>query len=424
MGMRTTKHSHPQLAIRMQMKPRPIFTDLCTCAKNLYNRATYEVRQEFFKTGKWLQYTSLYHRLKHEPVYLALKDISDSYLPQQVLRQVEQIWRSFFNGLKAWKTDPTKFQTRPRAPRYKPKNGLHMLNFPRPRVRIRENQILFARNLMARGFPTFSLGTLPLTVETCVGARLVPYYDRFVVELLYEVQVLPFPSSDSSSPRAMGIDLGLNNLVTTSDGLLVKGGVGKTINQWYNKQLAHYRSLATTHNQQFTTRRIQGLQRVRMNRLQNFFHQTSRRIITYCLQHNIETLVIGYNARWKHHCNLGKRTNQSFVQIPFFKFIKMLEYKAKLVGMTVVRVNEAYTSQQCSQCGYVDKRNRKSRGCFCCRKCGHHLNADYNAACNILQRYINSSQVIPTVSSPSVVAHLLDSGCVTHPVQNSFSRVV
>ena len=150
---------------------------------------------------------------------------------------------------------------------------------------------------MVRGFPTFSLGTLPLTVETCVGARLVPYYDRFVVELLYEVQVHPFPITDLSSPRAMGIDLGLNNLVTTSDGLLVKGGVGKTINQWYNKQLAHYRSLATTHNQQFTTRRIQGLQRVRMNRLQNVFHQTSRRIITYCLQYNIDTLVIGYNAR-------------------------------------------------------------------------------------------------------------------------------
>ncbi|MHA2096763.1 MAG: hypothetical protein ACW98F_19280, partial [Candidatus Hodarchaeales archaeon] len=62
--MRTKKHLRPQLAIRMQMKPRPIFTDLCTCAKNLYNRATYEVRQEFFQTGKWVQYTALYHRLK------------------------------------------------------------------------------------------------------------------------------------------------------------------------------------------------------------------------------------------------------------------------------------------------------------------------------------------------------------------------
>ena len=89
--MRAKKPPHPQLTIRMQMKSRPIFVDLCTQAKNLYNRATYLVRQEFFTKGTWLQYTTLYHQLKHESVYLALKEISDSYLPQQVLRQVEQV---------------------------------------------------------------------------------------------------------------------------------------------------------------------------------------------------------------------------------------------------------------------------------------------------------------------------------------------
>ncbi|PWI46473.1 hypothetical protein CEE45_16605, partial [Candidatus Heimdallarchaeota archaeon B3_Heim] len=363
--MRTKKHPQPQLAIRMQLKPRPIFVDLCTCSKNLYNRATFEVRQEFFRTGKWLQYTALYHRLKHEPVYLTLKHISDSYLPQQVLRQIEQVWRGFFNALKAWKKDPTKFQTRPRTPNYKPKNGMHILSFPRPRVRIRNNQILFARNLMARGFPAFPVGSLPLTAETCVGARLVPFYDRFVVELIYEVQAQAFPSSDLPS-RAMGIDLGLTNLVTTSDGLLVKGGVVKTINQWYNKQLAHYRSRASTCNHQLITHRILRLHRLRTNKLRAFFHQTTRRLITYCLTHNIETLVIGYNVGWKQHCNLGKRTNQAFVQLPLLQLVQMLEYKAKLVGMTVVRVNEAYTSQMCSKCGYIDKKNRKSRGSFYC----------------------------------------------------------
>jgi putative transposase len=124
------------------MKSRPIFVDLCTRAKNLYNYATYQVRQEFFDTGKWLQYTTLYHQIKHEPVYLALKEISDSYLPQQVLRQIEQNWRSYFNAVKIWKKYPSKFQGQPRLPRYKPKYSLHMLNFPRPRVRIRGTEIL------------------------------------------------------------------------------------------------------------------------------------------------------------------------------------------------------------------------------------------------------------------------------------------
>ncbi len=421
--MRAKKSSHPQLTIRMQLKPRPIFRDLCTCAKNLYNRATYEVRQEFFRTGRWLQYKALYHRLKHEPVYLALKEISDSYLPQQVLRQIEQTWRSFFNGLKVWKQDSTKFHARPRIPGYKPRNGLHMLNFPRPRVRIRNNQILFAKNLMTRGFPTFPVGTLPVTPDTCVGARLIPFYDRFVVEILYKVQVYPVPSTSIPS-RALGIDLGLTNLVTTSDGLLVKGGVVKTINQWYNKQLAHYRSIATTCNHQLITQRILRLHRLRTNRLQDFFHQTSRRIISHCLDQNVHTLFIGYNLGWKQHCDLGKRVNQAFVQLPFHKFVHMLEYKANLVGITVIRVNEAYTSQQCSQCGLIDKKNRRSRGAFSCRRCGVHLNADINAACNILQRGQPAPQVVPMASTSSLSANLLDSGCVTHPVQNSFIRIV
>ncbi|MHA1541788.1 MAG: hypothetical protein ACTSQH_02295 [Candidatus Hodarchaeales archaeon] len=126
--------------------------------------------------------------------------------------------------------DPSKFLGKPRLPGYKAKNSLHMLNFPRPRVRIRGTEILFARNLMARGFPTFSVGKLPITAETCAGARLVPFYDRFVVELLYETQVQLFPSCKEHSLRAIGIDLGITNLVATSDGLLVKGGVVKTIN--------------------------------------------------------------------------------------------------------------------------------------------------------------------------------------------------
>ena len=97
----------------------------------------------------------------------------------------------------------------------------------------------------------------------------------------------------------------------------------------------------------------------------------------------------------------------------------MLEYKSKLVGMTVIRVNEAYTSQECSRCGHIDKKNRQSRGSFSCLRCGVHLHADINTACNILHRFHPDSQVVPTDSNSSLVTILPDSGCVTHPVQNS-----
>ncbi len=116
---------------------------------------------------------------------------------------------------------------------------------------------------------------------------------------------------------------------------------------------------------------------------------------------------------------MGKRTNQSFVQIPHEKLVHMLEYKAKLVGISVVRVSEAYTSQQCSCCGIIDKRNRCSRGLYLCRSCGLRLNADHNAAINICNRLSVDNQVIPSDSSNVVCSVLLDRGGVTPPVVTS-----
>jgi putative transposase len=61
-------------------------------------------------------------------------------------------------------------------------------------------------------------------------------------------------------------------------------------------------------------------------------------------------------------------------------------------GITITKVDAAYTSQQCSKCGYVDKRNRRDQSHFRCMCCGLALNADVNAARNIRGR---SPDVLP-----------------------------
>ncbi|MHA1972523.1 MAG: RNA-guided endonuclease InsQ/TnpB family protein [Candidatus Hodarchaeales archaeon] len=396
-------------AVRIELKPTKQSRDWCVRAKNLYNVATYTVRQEFFKKKRWMQYTELYHTLKEHECYLALKDITDSYIPQQLLRQVEQVWRGYFKSLKVWEKEPQNFKGRPRPPKYKPKNGQHVLLFTRGRVRIRKQKVLFPNNMMKRGMPTFDRTLFPFGEEALLRGRLVPYYDRYVLELIYEVKEEPYPYPRQGS-AAIGIDLGVNNLVTTSDGIIVKGGVVKSINQYFNKQLAKYRSKATKYNKKTSTKRILRLQRHRANKIHDFFHKTSRFIIDYCLQNNISTIVVGYNEQWKQKCSLGRHNNQNFVQIPFLKLVKMLEHKGSLVGITVVRVPEAYTSIRCSHCSQISRSNRRSRGLYICRSCGSHFNADHNAARNIL---LSSSQVLlPT----GVYSRLTDSRCVAHPV--------
>lgn len=61
-----------------------------------------------------------------------------------------------------------------------------------------------------------------------------------------------------------------------------------------------------------------------------------------------------------------------------------LEYKASLAGIPYIKVNPAYTSQRCHQCGHTAPENRESQAVFRCTQCGHTDNADTNAARNIL----------------------------------------
>jgi len=178
------------------------------------------------------------------------------------------------------------------------------------------------------------------------------------------------------------------------------------------------------------TKRILKLHRKRNNKIRDFFHKTSRKVINYCISNDIGTIVIGYNEGWKqkvkigkknnqnfvsipflklirqieYKSEMGKKNNQNFVSIPFLKLIRQIEYKSEMDGIKVVRITEEYTSQTCSSCGIVRKSNRKYRGLYACKDCGLVLNADVNASRNMIQKGVPESKWIG------------DRGCLNHPV--------
>lgn len=115
--------------------------------------------------------------------------------------------------------------------------------------------------------------------------------------------------------------------------------------------------------------------------------------MNFLVSNNISTLVIGYNEEWKQNINIGRRNNQSFVGVPFYTFIKQLEYKCKLEGINVILTEESYTSK----CSFLDseplrkyssyKDKRIKRGLFKSAK-GKLINADLNGSLNILRKVI------------------------------------
>jgi IS605 OrfB family transposase len=179
--------------------------------------------------------------------------------------------------------------------------------------------------------------------------------------------------------------------------MLVNGRPLKSINQFYNKRSSQLQSQLKGSRR--TSPRIQRLTRWINQKVDNYLHHTSRLIIDILTVKQIGTLVIGKNAQWKTEIDLGKQTNQNFVSIPHARLIEMLEYKARLVGITVILQEESYTSRAnflgldpIPVYGKTDKDpvftgKRIKRGLYK-TSVGQLINSDVNAAYNILRKAI------------------------------------
>ncbi len=165
----------------------------------------------------------------------------------------------------------------------------------------------------------------------------------------------------------------------------------KSINQFYNKELARLQSLSKG----VETRRIARLTRKRNNKVDDFMHKSSRYVIDYCIENNIDTIVLGYNQGWKQDLldsrKKSAKYNQKFGQIPFYKFKQMLDYKARDAGIKLIVVEESYTSgtsfldYERPVRGSYNKSRRIHRGLFKSNQ-GHLINADINASYQIAKK--------------------------------------
>ncbi len=361
-------------------------------SKNLYNAALYEVRQAFIHEGKYLNYSEMNRRMQSHEAYKALP----AKVSQQVLVLLDKNWTAFFEARAAYEKDPSKFTGRPRLPKYKHKTE-------------GRNILVYTLQAISRGKKSLQRGIikpsqLPITVKTKQNpatidqVRIVPRKGFYVIEVIYGKEV---KQAEVNPAYYAGIDIGMNNLVALTSNkpgfvpVVVNGRPVKSTNQFYNKRKAELqKKLGHTG----TTKRMERMTNKRNRRIDHYMHTASHRIVNLLVKEGIGVLCIGKNDAWKQEANLGKRTNQNFVQIPHARFIQMLTYKAELVGITVKITEESYTSQASfldndplpvynpnDKTTYTFSGKRVKRGLYRASN-GREINADSNGAYNIIRK--------------------------------------
>lgn len=371
--------------------------ELCHAAKNLTNEAIYNVRQYYFAEGEFLRYEKNYSLLKNSPNYKTL----NSNMAQQILKEVDGSFKSFFELLKLAKKGKYAFKDC-KLPHYLPKDGYTTLVIGF--VRLNGNKLLLP---FSRGFKkthkAIEITIPPILLDKKVQEiRIIPRADArfFEIQYTYEAEIT---QRNLNPNNALAIDLGINNLVTAVSGsgktFIIDGRRLKSINQWFNKENARLQSIKDKqHFGKRTTSRQKAIARSRNNKVNDYMNKAARKIIDFCIANDIGVLVAGYNETFQRGSNIGKRNNQNFVNIPFGRLRDKLEYLCALNGIAFVKQEESYTSKASfwdkdviptynadNPQDYTFSGKRVHRGEYKTAD-GRRLNADVNGALNILRK--------------------------------------
>ena len=377
------------------------FEDVCHKSGLLYNYVLYQVRQGIF-SGNYLKEYDLSTKLGRENQY-DFRNLPCN-VSQQVVKQVFQNIKSWIKLKKDYEKNPSKYDSRPKLPKYKKGKKQNMLVFTTHTCRIKNGYIHFIKNIVK-------------PIKTNIGenklcqVRIIPQATCYVVEVVYEKKGNDLNLNKSN---VLSIDLGLNNLCTCISNVgirpfIVNGRVIKSFNQWYNKTKAKRMGYI---GDKGTSKYLRFLNNRRNFWIEDKIHKISRWIINFCINNNIGNIVIGLNKGWKQDINLGKKNNQKFVEIPFSKLIDKISYKGKLIGINVQTTEESYTSKVDHLAFetlkkhdvYLGKRNK--RGLFQ-SSVNKLLNADVNGAIGIGRK----------VFGDSFVKEIIDSGFAFNPIK-------
>lgn len=196
------------------------------------------------------------------------------------------------------------------------------------------------------------------------------------------------------SDKVLGIDRGLYNIVSTSEGYKYKSNkIRKN-----KREMLYLKKQLQTKGTKSAKRKLKDLRGYEKR-----FSLNENHVISKCLVNMpYDIFVLEDLTGIRKQKSKGKKLNKWISNWTFHQLEQFVTYKAEEIGKKVIKVDARYTSQRCSCCGIIDKTNR-SGSKYSCSKCGYRDHADINAAKNIRNNYFISTALKEKVEQAEVI---------------------
>ena len=351
-------------------------------ANNLYNQCVYLAKNS----------ENLSEDLKNlDKTMKSFPDEHDNYrsfgyaaCAQQILRLFHQNIRNYFASVKDYKKNPTKYAGMPRFPKFRKSSDRFQVIFTNQSAKL-DGQIV---KIAPRVFEN----KLCIRLRTDAAKKLcqvvfAPRNDYFLVHVIYETDDTVI---SQNSNKVAAIDIGLTNLATVTfseqhEPILYRSDLVK-INRDFNRLTANYVSILKKTQNKYTSKRRNRLSEKHAGLIEDRLHKISRAIVNDLSHRGVSTLIVGKNTGQKINNKL-----KNFVQVPLFRLIEMIKYKAELAGIKFIQVEESYTSgtsfldNELPTKTFYNKERRRFRGLFLSNDL-KRINADVNASFQIMKK--------------------------------------
>ena len=395
-----------------------ILGHLCYAASKLFNVGNYE-RKEYKPLGfvKMPDWYDQKKRLKESFWYKSLP----SQTSQDVLARLEESWKSYFALKSRYEYRKEKGHLKenegePQAPYYK-KDGYHMnIKYLSGGFKIIDDAIRFSipKSLRNHIKEKYQIDEPYYYIKLKRGFDKIKQIEfsyinnsQYKVYVIYEKEECPLKKDNK---HYISIDIGTKNLLTVYDNkgksFIISGQSLLNTNYYFSKKIAYYQSKYDTcypnHKKGETTKRIKSLYELKRKRINLILHTASKMIVDYSINNDVSKVIIGdlsglLNTKKDFNNNKEKRRyNQNVRSICFQKIYEFLDYKLNLIGIELIKVNEAYTSsclpnskEVSARC--ANKTYRVKRGLM---KCHNYIfNSDSVGAFNIMRVYRQSNSL-------------------------------